>query len=109
MAQEKKSTFGLEKNIAAALTYILGWVSGLVFFLVEKEDKDIRFHAWQSIIFFGALTVISMIPFIGVVLSPLIGIVGLIGWVFLLVKAYQGEKFMLPVIGELAKKQAEKQ
>ncbi len=99
-----KSTFGLDKNVAAAATYLLGWISGLVFFLVEKEDKEIRFHAAQSVIFFGALTVISFVPLIGWIISPFLGIVGLVGWIILMVKAYQGEKFRLPVIGDLAEK-----
>ena len=108
MTETKKSTFGLDKNIAAALTYVLGWITGLVFFLAEKEDKDIRFHAMQSIIFFGALTLINLIPVVGWALSPLIFIIALAGWVVLLLKAYQGEKFKLPVIGEIAEKQANK-
>lgn len=101
---EKKSTFGLDKNIASALTYLFGWISGLVFYLVEKEDKDIRFHAAQSIIFFGALNIVVIIPVIGWVLSPFVGLVGLVGWVILLVKTYQGEKIKLPVVGDLAVK-----
>jgi len=99
-----KSTFGLEKNVASALCYVLGWVSGLVFFLAEKEDKTIRFHALQSIIFFGALNIIVIIPFIGWALSPFVGIISLVGWILLMVKAYQGEVFKLPVIGNLAEK-----
>ena len=101
---EKKSTFGLDKNIASALTYLFGWLSGLVFFLVEKNDKDIRFHAVQSIIFFGALNIIVIIPVVGWLVSPFLGLVGLISWVVLLVKAYRGEKLKLPVVGELAEK-----
>ncbi|PIV01857.1 hypothetical protein COS54_00305 [Candidatus Shapirobacteria bacterium CG03_land_8_20_14_0_80_39_12] len=99
-----KSTFGLEKNVASALCYVLGWVSGLFFFLAEKEDKTIRFHALQSIIFFGVLNVIVIIPFIGWTLSPFVGIVSLVGWILLLVKAYQGQVFRLPVVGNLAEK-----
>lgn len=104
MAEGKKSTFGLDKNIASALTYLFGWLSGVVFFLTEKEDKDIRFHAVQSIIFFGALNIIVIVPVIGWIISPFVGLVGLVGWVVLLVKAYQGEKFKLPAIGDLAEK-----
>jgi len=99
-----KSTFGLEKNVASALCYVLGWVSGLFFFLAEKEDKTIRFHALQSIIFFGVLNVIVIIPFVGWTLSPFVGIVSLVGWILLLVKAYQGQVFRLPVVGNLAEK-----
>lgn len=105
MTEKTKSTFGLDKNVACALTYVLGWVSGLVFFLAEKQDKDIRFHALQSIIFFGALNVIAMVPVLGWTLRPLISLLGFAAYLFLIIKAYQGEKFMLPVIGEIAKKQ----
>jgi len=101
MAVNKKYAFGLEKNVAAALTYLLGWLTGLLFFLAEK-DPDIRFHALQSIIFFGSLTILSILPVLGWLLSPFLFLIGLIGWIVLLVKAYQGEKFKLPVIGGLA-------
>jgi len=108
MAEGKKSTFGLEKNVAAALTYLLGWVTGLVFFVAEKEDKDIKFHALQSIIFFGALSILGMVPLIGWMLSPFLFLIGLIGWIVLLIKAYQGERFKLPVVGEIVEKQINK-
>ncbi len=108
MAETQKSTFGLDKNVACALTYLLGWITGLVFFLTEKEDKEIRFHAMQSIVFFGILTILGMFPLINIVLMPFISIISLVGWVFLLVKAYQGEHFKLPVIGGLAEKWANK-
>lgn len=99
-----KSTFGLDKNLACAATYVLGWVSGLVFLLVEKKDKEVRFNAIQSILFFGAITVVGLVPILGLLLIPVLGLIGLAGWVMLLVKAYQGNKFKLPVIGELAEK-----
>lgn len=99
-----KSTFGLDKNLACAATYVLGWVTGLVFLLVEKKDKEVRFNAIQSILFFGAITVLTMVPILGLMLTPVLGLVGLVGWLMLLVKAYQGNKFKLPVIGELAEK-----
>jgi uncharacterized membrane protein len=104
MAQTQKTTTNLPPNTAAALSYLLGWVTGLVFLLMEK-DPFVRFHAMQSVITFGLLTVISMIPFIGWVLSPLVMIVGFALWVILILKAYQGEEFQLPVIGEFARKQ----
>jgi len=102
---ESKSAFGLPKNTAAALAYVLGWVSGLVFFLVEKEDKFVRFHALQSIVTFGFFNVVAMVPIVGWMLSPLVFIVSLVTWIFCLVKAYQGEKFKLPVVGEFVEKQ----
>jgi uncharacterized membrane protein len=104
MPETKKSTFGLDKNVALAATYAGLWVTGLIFFLVEKEDKDIRFSAMQSIIFFGALTLVSMIPFVGWILSPFLFLIGFVAWVILLVKSAQGEVFKLPLIGEYAEK-----
>jgi len=95
---------GLPKNTAAALSYVLGWLTGIIFLLIEK-DPFVRFHAMQSIITFGILTLLSFVPIIGWILSPLVMIVGFILWLVLIFKAYQGEEFKLPVIGEFAKKQ----
>lgn len=95
---------GLPKNTAAALSYVLGWLTGIVFLLIEK-DPFVRFHAMQSIITFGLLTVISFLPVIGWILSPLVMIVGFVLWLMLIYKAYQGEEYKLPWIGEFAKKQ----
>lgn len=101
---EGKAGTGLPKNTAAALSYVLGWLTGIVFLLIEK-DPFVRFHAMQSIITFGILTVLSFIPVIGWMLSPFVMIVGFVLWLVLIFKAYQGEEFKLPVIGEFAKKQ----
>lgn len=100
---ETKGT-GLPKNVAAALSYVLGWVTGIIFLLVEK-DPFVRFHAMQSIITFGLLTIIPLVPVVGWLLSPLVMIVGFVLWLVLIFKAYQGEEFKLPVIGDFAKKQ----
>ena len=108
----QKSTFGLDKNIACALTYVGAWVTGLVFLLSEKNDKTVRFHAMQSIIFFGGVTVIQIflgrVPLIGWSLMPLLGLLSFVVWIILIIKAYQGEKFMLPVVGKIAEKQINK-
>lgn len=101
---ETKGTTGLPKNTAAALSYGLGWVTGIVFLLIEK-DPFVRFHAMQSIITFGLLTLLNFVPLIGWVLSPLIWIAGFVLWLVLIYKAYQGEEFKLPWIGQFAKKQ----
>lgn len=100
---EKKETVSMPKNTAAALCYFLGWVTGLVFLLVEKENKFIRFHAMQSVVTFGILTIASLAPLIGWILSPFIMIIGFVLWLVLMVKAYQGEEFELPVVGQLAR------
>lgn len=100
---EQKGT-GLPKNTAAALSYVLGWLTGIVFLLIEK-DPFVRFHAMQSIITFGLLTILALVPVIGWVLSPVVMIVGFVLWLVLIFKAYQGEEFKLPVIGQFAQKQ----
>ncbi len=119
-----KSSTGMQANVAALLCYVLGWITGLVFFLIEKENKFVRFHAMQSIVVFGALTVLQIVIgiFLGLftvvhlyflipiftLLYPLIGLAGLVLWILLMVKAYQGEKFKLPIAGDIAENAAEK-
>ena len=104
---EKTST-GLSENVAGLLCYVLGWVSGLVFVLIERENKFVRFHAMQSIIVFGALTIASFIlgwiPLIGAFFAWIIKVLGFILWIVLMIKAYQGTKFKLPWSGNLAEK-----
>ena len=106
----EKSSTGLDENVAGLLCYVLGWVSGLVFFLLETENKFVRFHAIQSILVFGAITVagivLGWIPFIGGVFAGLIGVLGFVLWIILLIRAYQGVKFKLPWSGDLAEKWA---
>ena len=105
----EKSSTGLDANVAGLLCYVLGWISGLVFILIEKQSNFVRFHALQSIYVFGVLTlagiILGWIPVIGpVVLSPLIGLLGLVLWILLMVKAFQGTKYKLPWAGDLAEK-----
>ena len=101
-----KTSLGLESNLTAFLCYVLGWISGLVVILIEKDDQFVRFHAMQSIITFGALTILSIafgsIFFIFGILIGLINLIGIVLWILLMIKAYQGEKFKLPIIGDLA-------
>jgi uncharacterized membrane protein len=103
-----KATFGLDENVASAACYVLTWLTGIIFLLLEKDNKTVRFHAMQSILTFLPLTIISviigMIPFIGFV-SVLIWLVMVILWLVLIIKSFQGEKFMVPVVGEMAEKQ----
>jgi uncharacterized membrane protein len=100
-----KATFGLEENIASALTYVLGFVTGIIFFLMEKENKTVRFNAIQStIVFLGLFIVfiiVSFIPFINM-LIPLIWLIEIVLWLVLIIKSFQGEKFKLPVVGDMA-------
>jgi len=95
-----KSSTGLDQNVAGLLCYIAGWVTGLIFFLIEKDNKFVKFHAMQSIITFAAVFILSFVP----VINWFIWIVALVLWILLMVKAYQNVKFKLPGLGDLAEK-----
>jgi uncharacterized membrane protein len=113
-------TSGIEENVAGLLAYILGWITGLIFFLIDKRPF-VRFHAAQSIalsiaIFvvyfalalgFGLLRMIG-IGFFALFLYPILGLAVFLVWIFLMYKAYQHEKFMLPIIGGIAESMAGK-
>lgn len=102
------SAVNLAPNVAGLLCYLLGWITGIIFLIIEKQNRFVRFHAVQSIIVFGTLTMASAllgrIPFIGILFSIAIGIVTLILWLILMVKAYQGEQYKIPIAGDLAEK-----
>jgi uncharacterized membrane protein/ribosomal protein L40E len=108
------STTSLEPNVAGLLCYVLGWITGLVFILIEKENKFVRFHAMQSIVTFGAFSVL-WIPFsilsqmdilrvLFGILQAVTGILAFVLWIVLMIKAYQGERYKLPIVGDIAEK-----
>ena len=104
-----KTSVGMQANIAGVLCYAAGWITGIIFFLIEKENKFVRFHAFQSMVVFGAtmiLSVVLAVTVVGLILVPFVNIAALIIWIVLMVKAYQGEKFKLPVAGDMAEKNA---
>lgn len=105
-----KTSIGLEENVAGLLCYVLGWISGIVFLILEPESKFVRYHAIQSIIVFGAITIasaiLSWIPFIGAFLGWALSVLAIILWIVLMVKAYKGEKYKLPASGNAAEKWA---
>jgi len=119
MSEEKKSSTGLDSNIGGLLSYVLGWITGLIFFLIEEKDEFVRFHAMQSIIFFGAVTAVQIVlgflqwipgP-VGVlftVLMSLLGLFAFVMWIVLMVKAYQGARYKLPLAGDLAERYSPK-
>lgn len=115
---EKTST-GMEPNTAALLCYLFTWVTGLIFLLIEKENKYVRFHAMQSILFgvavilvgvalFVVARVLNIIPFLGPMMTSVLYFAYWIGsivlYIVLMVKAYQGEMYKLPVIGDIAER-----
>ena len=103
---EKTST-GLDANLAAALSYLVGFVTGIIFLLVEKENKFVRFHAMQStLVFLGIIAIdilLQLVPILGalvvvVVVIPLSAFL----WLYLMFRAYQGDEFKLPLVGQMA-------
>jgi len=104
-----KTLMNLEENLAGLLCYVLGWITGIVFLVLEKENRFVRFHAMQSLLTFLSLSVIAWIlghiPFVGGVLAALVWILVLILWLILMYKAYRGEKYKLPIVGDIAERQ----
>ncbi|MGE5673079.1 MAG: DUF4870 domain-containing protein [Mycobacterium leprae] len=102
---------GLQPNVAGLLCYLFAWITGLIFFFIEK-DRFVRFHAMQSIIVFGGLQVLQIVLGIVLVFVPpllilvnlVIGVGSFVLWILLMVKAYNGEQYKLPTIGDLAEK-----
>jgi uncharacterized membrane protein len=109
---------GLTDNIAGLLAYVT-IIPAIIFLVIEPYNRNrfIRFHAFQSIFFYVvwvilwvALTFVGAMPFLGwatLLLWPLLGLGGLILWVLMLMKAYNGQIWKLPVIGDFAEKQAD--
>ncbi|MBN1643612.1 MAG: DUF4870 domain-containing protein [Dehalococcoidales bacterium] len=106
-----KTSMGLDQNVAGLLCYALWWITGVVFLVMEKDNKFVRFHAWQSIIVTLAFTIIgtvlNILPFVGFVLGPIFWAFTVIIWIILMLKAYQGIMFKLPVAGDIAEKQSQ--
>jgi len=101
-----KTSCGIKPNVAALLSYLAGFVTGIVFLVVEKENKFVRFHAMQSVLVFGFLFVLGfilpLIPVLGWVLMPFIWILDIVLWIVLMIKSYKGEYFKVPVAGNIA-------
>jgi len=109
----------MDEKVAALLAYLLGWVTGIVLFLIDKRSY-VRFHAAQSIVVFGGLQillvvlgVLSGLSFLahgpsgfslGWALRRLIDLLALVLWIVLMLKAYQGEKFRVPIAADIAER-----
>jgi len=109
---ETETTVGLAPNVAGLLCYVLGWITGIIFVVLEKKSTFVKFHAWQSIITFAVLSVAYLvlfwIPFVGFVLATLIGILSFVLWIILIIQAGSGKMWKLPVAGDWAEKQAQR-
>ncbi len=108
----------MEENVAGLLCYVLGWITGLVFLLIDKRPF-VRFHAAQSLVTFGGLHIIHIVlglaiggslfagGFFGTwsllaAIARLVGLIGLVAWILCMVKAFQHEHFKLPIVGDVA-------
>ncbi len=111
---------GISENVAGLLCYIAGWLSGLIFLLIDKRPF-VKYHAAQSIVVFGGLTIIYFILAQFFVTSLFLGGWGLVSllflavrltflilWILLMVTAYQGQRFRVPIAAEFADKLAGK-
>ena len=101
-----RTVSGLDPNVAAALAYAIGWVSGGIL-LVFEPNRFVRFHALQSTIVFGALSLAWMIALSVPVLGWIVAVfvippVSAVLWLLLMYKAYQGERFKIAVAGDMA-------
>jgi uncharacterized membrane protein len=105
----ERSSMGMRARSAGWLSYLGAWVTGLIFLLLERENRFVRFHAMQSLIFFGPITlmttVLSRIPLL-VSITGTLWVVSFIVWIVLMVKAARGEYYKLPIIGDYAEKWA---
>lgn len=119
-----EATSGLDENVAGTLSYVLGFLTGLIFFLIEKENRFVRFHAAQSMVVFGSLFVLgaavsilqtaltfASISYVGWMFAGLLGLFmflvyagSFVLWILLMVKAYNGERYSLPIAGRFAEK-----
>ena len=119
MTRSETSSTGLPPNAAAALSYLAWWLSGLLFFLVERESRFVKFHAAQALVGLGGIWVVGLtlwvFAFAALFVSAAafkillyvaygVWLLGMIAWAVCLVRAWQGQEFELPVAGRIAKK-----
>ncbi|SRR5258708_36536130 len=104
MVAEKSAT-GLGRNTEAALSYVLGPITGVIF-LVLSKDKFVRFHAMQSTVFGVVAFVLNMVLGFTIILAlvlPILWVVEFVLWLVLIYKAWQGEEWEVPVLGKFAR------
>lgn len=114
------TSMGMRARTAGLLCYLFSWVTGLIFLLLERENRFVRFHAMQSLLFFGAMSILSSIvrffevmfsygfpPYFGFgFISSALGIITFVCWIILMVSAHRGRYYKLPIVGDLAEKYA---
>lgn len=119
MSSAVKSSTGLASNIGGLLTYILGPITGVLFLVLEKEDRFVRFHAMQSVVVGVALiavsiafsifsSVLAFIPVLGWIVALVAGlglaVVSFGLWILLMVRAFQGREWQVPLVGAYARR-----
>lgn len=108
--QPDKSSTGLDPKVASLLCYLGGFVTGIIFLILEKQSRYVKLHAVQSIVVFASLVVLSIlfsvIPIIGWLLGFLLAPVSFILWIGLMLLALQGKLHKLPIIGDWCEQQA---
>jgi len=112
---------GLAPNIASLLCYICMPITSIIFLIIEKENQDVRFHAWQGtafgvayIVLIIALEILAAIlgaiaSVLGIIIGffvPIVGLAAFVVWIVCLIKAYQGERWRIPLVGDFAAKKA---
>ena len=96
------SSTGIDPSVAAMLTYIAGWLTGVFFLVIEKKSRFVRFHAWQSVLTFLPIFVALWVLPLWFLFWP----VSVALWIVLMYKAFHGERFKLPVVGDIADRRA---
>jgi uncharacterized membrane protein len=106
----ERTSMGMKARTAGLLCYLFGWVGGLVLFLLERDNRFVRFHAIQSMLFFGTMSILgwffSYFPFALFGLGGIVGLVSFIGWIVLMVAAHRGRYYKLPLLGYYAEQWA---
>ena len=107
MAESKSN-----ENLMGAASYLLGFITGVIFLLVEKQSKFVRFHAMQSTILFGGIFVMNIalgfVPILGWLVGLLLSFATFILWIVCMWKAFQGEMYKVPLVGDMAEQQLAK-
>jgi len=108
MAQTKSSN----ENLLSAAAYLFGFITGIIILLIEKENKIVRFHAMQSTILFGGIFIanifLGFIPILGWIVGLILGFATFILWIICMWKAFQGEMYKVPYVGDIAEQQLKK-
>jgi uncharacterized membrane protein len=101
----KTSVFGLKENVAGALCYAGLFFTGIIFLVLERENRCVRFHALQSTLWFLLMalagTIARYIPFIHGPLSWMVGAITFATWLILMLFAFAGRRFKLPMLGDV--------